>query len=424
MSSFNADNYDLKISSKNDPDSTISHLKSRLFDLEQQEKDHNALKQKLSLLKNQFQSLTSVKSKLEQELKQKDESYNQRICNLRKDNENLQINYNEKLSLNKKLFSENDNLEKEVEKKDGELNELRNKLNDLKNQFGQSLADKGDLESQVQKLKNIKQSQLNDINKLTKENQNLSQIVNDQDNKIQKFNDEIAMMNNQSQENDEKINNLNVKLRSLMDDINITQNAVKKNNFDNKELNEKLNIYHTQYKNIQCENNDINNKILKQKALSEDKQRQNEKLSQIVNENEIHMNDLSDKYNTLNAMYIQSTNDNKNFEIDNNKLKEHIMTLTQQNQKLLEELDNCKNQDMKIKSLLNRKDHSLMILNGVHSCIEQAKICVEKIENDHYGFRKNNIFGNDSLIKSNESQEKYKKSSPLQKLNYFNKNEN
>ena len=38
MSSFNKDNYDLKISSNNDQDSTISYLKSRLFDLEQQEK--------------------------------------------------------------------------------------------------------------------------------------------------------------------------------------------------------------------------------------------------------------------------------------------------------------------------------------------------------------------------------------------------
>ena len=152
-------------SDNNELDSTISNLKSRLFDLEQQEKDHNALKQKLSQLKNHFQSLSSTKNKLEQELKQKDESYNQRICNLRSDNENLQLNYNEKLSSNKKLFNENDSLEKEIVKRDNEINELKERLNNLKNQFGQSLADKGDLENQVQKLKNIKQSQLNDINK-------------------------------------------------------------------------------------------------------------------------------------------------------------------------------------------------------------------------------------------------------------------
>ena len=113
------------------------------------------------------------KCRLEQELKQKDETYNQRINGLRNDNENLQLNYNEKLSLNKKLFTENDLLEKEILERENELNDLRNKLRDLNNQLGQSLSDKGDLENQVQKLKNIKAAQLNDINKLTKENKNL-----------------------------------------------------------------------------------------------------------------------------------------------------------------------------------------------------------------------------------------------------------
>ena len=185
--------YEIKSSSKG-IDLTISNLKSRLFDLEQQEKDRNALAQKLSQLKKEFQVLTSTKNKLEEELKQKDDGYNQRICSLQSDNENLQLSYNEKLALNKKLFTENDALEKEIEDRDNELNDLRNKLKDLNNQLGQSLVDKGDLENQVQKLKVIKNSQLNDINKLTKENKNLSEIVNDQDKKLQRAQDEIKVM--------------------------------------------------------------------------------------------------------------------------------------------------------------------------------------------------------------------------------------
>ena len=116
--------YENKISDKG-IDSTISNLKSRLFDLEQQEKDRNALSQKLAQLKKDFQLLTSTKDRLEQELKQKDESYNQTINSLRNQNENLQLSYNEKLALNKKLFTENDALEKEIEERDNELNELR-----------------------------------------------------------------------------------------------------------------------------------------------------------------------------------------------------------------------------------------------------------------------------------------------------------
>ena len=122
--------YEIKSSSKG-IDLTISNLKSRLFDLEQQEKDRNALAQKLSQLKKEFQVLTSTKNKLEEELKQKDDGYNQRICSLQSDNENLQLSYNEKLALNKKLFTENDALEKEIEDRDNELNDLRNKLKDI-----------------------------------------------------------------------------------------------------------------------------------------------------------------------------------------------------------------------------------------------------------------------------------------------------
>ena len=419
MSSYNIEpgDYELKISDKG-LDSTISNLKSRLFDLEQQEKDHNALKAKLSQLRNQFQLLTSTKNKLEQELKQKDDTYNQRICNLRSENENLQLSYNEKLSLNKKLFTENDLLEKEIEDRDNELNELRNKLNDLNNNFNQSLADKGDMENQVAKLKAIKASQLNDINKLTKENKNLSQIVSDQDKKLQKAQEDIAAMENQSQENDINIQNLNIKLRSLMYDVANTQTALNKNNLDNRNLDDKLNDLNTQCENLKCENADLNNNLLKEKSLVADKQRQNDNLNALINEHEMQLNDLSDKYNTLNAMYSQATSDSKNSQIENGKLKEHIMLLTQQNQKLLGELENVKDQDLRMKTLISRKEQSSAILRNVHDCIEQATICLEKIENDPINCRRNNLMNS-----TNTSNEKYRSSSPPVRYTYITKNE-
>jgi len=413
MSSYNIEpgDYDKGL------DSTISNLKSRLFDLEQQEKDHNALKAKLSQLRSQFQLLTSTKNKLEQELKQKDDTYNQRICNLRSENENLQLGYNEKLSLNKKLFTENDLLEKEIEDRDNELNELRNKLNDLNNNFNQSLADKGDMENQVAKLKAIKAAQLNDINKLTKENKNLSQIVADQDKKLQKAQEDIAAMENQSQENDINIQNLNIKLRSLMDDIANTQTALNKNNLDNRNLDDKLNDLNNQCENLKCENADLNNNIIKEKSLVADKQRQNDNLNAIITEHEMQLNDLSDKYNTLNAMYSQATNDSKNSQIENGKLKEHIMLLTQQNQKLLGELENVKDQDLRMKTLISRKEQSSAILRNVHGCIEQATICLEKIENDNINCGRNN------LMNSTASTGKYRSSSPPVRYTYVSKNE-
>ena len=403
--------YEIKIST-NGIDSTISNLKSRLFDLEQQEKDRNALAQKLAQLKKDFQILTSTKNKLEQELKQKDDSYNQRINSLRSDNENLQLSYNEKMALNKKLFTENDALEKEIEQRDNELNDLRNKLKDMNNQLGQSLVDKGDLENQVQKLKAIKNSQLNDINKLTKENKNLSETITDQDKKLQRAQDEIALMNNKSNENDADIQNLNIKLRGLMDDISNTQNVLNRNNGENRDLDEKLCELNNQCENLKCENANLNSNIIKEKALRADKEKQNQNLNNIINEHENQINDLNNKYNSLNAMYSLTNSDNKNSQIQNNKLKEHIMILTQQNQKLLDELDCVKDQDLKMKNLLCRKDQSSMILRGVYDCIQQGTMCLEKIESDPIGYSRGNLRSN--------SKEKIRSSSP--RYNYVNKN--
>ena len=405
--------YEKKISGKG-LDSTISDLKSRLFDLEQQEKDRNALAQRLSQMKKEFQLLTSTKDRLEQELKQKDESYNQKISSLRNENENLQLSYNEKLALNKKLFTDNDALEKEIEDRDNELNELRNRLKDMNNQLGQSLVDKGDLENQVQKLKAIKNSQLNEINKLIKDNKNLSEIITDQDKKLQQAQDDIALMNNKSEQNDADIQNLNIKLRGLMDDISNTQNGLNKNNVDNQNLDEKLCELNNQCENLKCENAHLNENILREKALRSDKERQNQNLNNMIIEHENHINDLNDKYNNLNAMYNAATHESQNSQLQNDKLKGHIMLLTQQNQKLLDELDNVKCQDLKMHTLLSRKDQSSMILRGTQGCIQQGNTCLEKIENDPIGYSRGNL-------KSN-TREKFRSPSP--KYNYSRKNGN
>ena len=382
--------------SQNGIDSTISSLKSRLFDLEQQEKDRNALSQKISQLKKEFHILTSTKDKLEQELKQKDDAYNQQINSLRTENENLQLSYNEKLSSNKKLFTENDALEKEIELKDIELSELKNKLKDMNSQLGQSLVDKGDLENQITKLKAIKNSQLNDINKLTKENKNLSEIITNQDKRLQRDQEEIALMSNKSEQNDAEIENLNAKLRALMDDLSNTQNCLNKNNSDNRNLDEKLCELNSQCENIKCENANLNDNILREKTLRADKERQNQNLNSIITDHENQINELTNKYNNLNALYDIATTDSKNSQIQNDKLKGHIMILTQQNQKLLDELDNVKDQDLRMKTLLSRKNQSSIILRGAQGCIQQGNMCLEKIENDPFGYNIDNFRRNQS----------------------------
>ena len=415
-STYNLDSneYEIKMSS-NGMDSTISNLKTRLFDLEQQERDYNALCQKLAQLKKELSILSNTKNRLEQELKQKDESYNQRIANLRGENENLQLSYNEKLSLNKKLFTENDALEKEIEARDAEINDLKNRLRDLNNQLSQSLVDKGDLDNQVQKLRNINNSQVNEINKLTNENKNLNDIVDDQNKRLQQAQEEIDMLNNKSNENDMDIQNLNGKLRNLVEDINNTQGALNKNNLENRDLDDKIRNLECQCSNLKCENNNLNNTILKEKALRGERERQNQHLDDVINDNDNQICDLETKYNTVTSIYEQVSLDTNNYKVSNNQLKQHIMLLTQQNQKLLCELEKVKDQDMRLKTLLSRKEQSCLLLRGVHNCIEQSTICLGKVENDPLGYCYNNLRNSGERIRVNSS-EHYRSCSP--KYNY------
>lgn len=413
MTTYNQENNDYEIRlSSNGMDSTISSLKTRLFDLEQQEKDYNALNQKLIQLKKNFSLLSTKKDQLEQELKQKDDSYSQRINNLKGENENLQLNYNEKLLLNKKLFTENDNLEKEIEARDAELNDLKNKLRDLNGQLGQSLVQKGDLENQVQKLKAIKNSQIGEINKLTNENQNLTNIVNDQDKRLQKNQEEIAMLNNKSNENDLDIQNLNIKLNSLVDDLNTTQKALDKNNLENKNLSENIKSLECQCANLKCDNNNLNNNILKERGLRVERERQNQHLNDVINEHEIQINDLNDKYNTITSLYNQVSSDSKDYQIKNDKLKEHIMVLTQQNQKLIAELENVKDQDLRMKTLLGRKDQTCTILRGVQGCIHQSNINVENVEKDPMTYNCNNMRNREERSRVHSSEHYNRNNSP------------
>ena len=391
-------------------DSTISDLKARLFDLEQQEKDFNALKQRLSQLKRDYAILTNTHDKLDQELKQKDDSYNRRIASLRSENENLQQSYNEKLSLNKKLFTENDALEKEIEQRDAELNDLKNKLRDLNNQLNHGLGDKSDLENQLQRLRGINNSQLNEINKLTNENKKLNDIANDQERQLQREQEEIAQLKSKSSQNDSDIENLNNKLKNLISEVNNAQNILDKNNVENRDLKGQIKNLECQSANLKFENNNLNNCILKEKACREERERENQQLNNAINDYENQLNDLTDKFNVVKESLAQVSDESKNFQNKNGKLKGHIMLLTKQNQKLLGELENVKDQDLRLKTLLSRKDKSSMILKGVKGCIENSKISMEKTERDPMGYCDN--YGMSGERVRFNSSEHYGRSSP------------
>ena len=66
------------------------------------------------------------------------------------------------------------------------------------------------------------------------------------------------------------------------------------------------------------------------------------------------------------------TDDKMTGQMENEKLKNHIMVLTTQNQKLIAEIENVIDQDEKMKEQLARKDRIVALLRNNKMTLEQS----------------------------------------------------
>ena len=118
--------YDKNLESK-EKDVLISQLKARIFELELHEKDYDKLNERYKLLENEFAILNNSKNNLEYEKKQKDDEFNKIFSELQRENESLQNEFNDKLSNNKNIFSQNNDIGKQIEIKDAKSRPYFNK---------------------------------------------------------------------------------------------------------------------------------------------------------------------------------------------------------------------------------------------------------------------------------------------------------
>lgn len=364
----------------NEKDAIISSLKKRLFDLQQQERDLEDLSKRFNQLKRDFDLLNEQKHHVECELKQRDDAYNQKICNLRGENENLQIGHNEKMSLNKKLFAENDNLAKAIDLKCCEIQDMTNRINDLTNQLNKLLCDKKDLECKIQNLKNIRDNQDDGIMKLIKDNQKLSQICQDQEEALKQNELERKRLNDQIKDKENEEDNLHGKLRAHGNNVDKTNEALRNLRGENDDLENNLKDYENQFDNFKKNNDNLRNDIDKEKALRNDREKQNENIKNIIDKTEKQIDDLGKDYENLNEDQMQTEAEERSLANENERLKDHASLLTSQNSKLLNELGIVHEQNNKMKELLSRKGEDANLLRESISTLEGARSSMNGIE--------------------------------------------
>ena len=363
--------YEVKVGDK-EKDMLIAQLNTHIQDLEQQEKNYDLLNQKFRQLQNEYSLLKDNKLRLEYELKQRDEAYNKKICDLRGENENLQLGFNEKITVGKKLLSDNDVLGKQLDMKNAEICDLNNKINDLSAQLQLGLDDKNCLEQKVQELTEVKNNQKVEIDQLFEDNKKLSQIRQEQERNLKIGEQDKLNLVSKINENNCEINNLNDKLRNQINSIEQLQNKLDNSTALNCNLQNTIKDFERQISNFKNDNDNLKNNLLKEKAIRDDEEKRNEELGQMINDRERRIGLLNQEFEQGKRIHQQITSDNDAFQLENDKLKGHIQVLTCQNQKLIEELENVLAQDENMNGPLSRRDKISALLRNNKMTLDQS----------------------------------------------------
>ena len=362
-------------------DTLISQLKSRIFELELHEKDFDLLNERYNQMLNEFQALKEIKNELECEKKMREDELNQNISELQCENENLQVNFSEKLSENKNIFSQNNILGKQIELKEEEIYELHSKLNDLQSQLNKNEEERSDLAKMLNGLNDIKISQDIKISKLLEDNKALKLICQEQDNEIKNRSIEREQMVEKLDANNDGIQNLNSQLKTQFNNLNILKNELNKKNGINMQLENNAKNFERQLDILIKENESLKKNLMKEKSLQCEQSQKNGELANILRDKEQNINYLCNEIETMKIMQKNEINTNNLLQEYNAKLRNHIMSLTEQNQILINEIDNVIEEDEKMMSILNRKDRINSLLLNNRNVIDESLNNLDKFVN-------------------------------------------
>ena len=356
---------------REDKDVLVSKLNSRISKLEQQDKDYDLMNQEFKQLENDVNLLNEAKLRLEYEIKQRDESYTKRIADLKGENENLQNALNDKLCVNKKLFEEKQCLENQLKAKNDQITDLTNQINNLNNRFNSNENVKDDLQNNLRDLNQIKAAQRDKIAELVDDNKKLANLCQEQDHSLYLAGQEKAKLAKKLNDDNANINNLNSKLRVHSNNLNNLQNQLDKSNELNLKLKKDLQDLEDAYNSFNVDNHNLNDELNKQRILREDEEKNNNQLRIALGDRKNKLRALNDDYMYLKNLYDKRCEERNMYQMETEKLKEHITRLSKQNENLSDEIDGVIKDDNQMRDILNRTDRMSTMLKTNDSIICQ-----------------------------------------------------
>ena len=353
----------------------ISQLKSQLIQLEQDDKAYNELLSKYHQLQKDYQIMNDAKLHLEYELKQKTENTNKLLSDLKSQNMDLTDELNEKNSIFEKLSADNTNLMHNLDERKKENENFVKTAMDNDKVIELLTQEKNKCEKEAFELDNTAKKNENDINKLCNKLDSLKLKNNSQNDELNRKN--IELNNNQKILNDLKntndnlnsqINLKNASLDTIQNQLNIANKSIMDLQKDLNDLEQSHNLGKDQLQKLQI---DFQNEHTKRLQAEDD----NVKLESILKDREDTVQKLSCVNDALKSDKEKLIKGKNKLMADVEKYKNHILILTEQTDKLTNELERIIAEDSELYNLNNSQIQRLQKV-----IYENKKLLQDEIE--------------------------------------------
>lgn len=237
--------------------------------------------------------------------------------------------------MNRKLYNDNSNLVKTLELKEHEIADLHERVNGLLSQNNRLNEDKIILERNVSSLQDIRDNQKDEISKLIEDNKKLVRLVNDNDKTIKNLENERIKQMSRIEELTFDLKNTNGKLISREENLAYTQKLLDEAKSSNTKLQYNLKDAEKQIDLLRSDNNGLSFNLQKEKSGRLDSEKTVDQLQLLVAEREREINRYISDLDASRMTNNRISEEKYMLASENERLKNHIMTLTEQNQKVI-----------------------------------------------------------------------------------------
>ena len=331
----------------------INQLKSQIIQLEENDKAYNALLQKYRQLQNEYQLINDAKIHLEYELKQKSETTNKILNDLKCQNMDLTNELNEKNTIYQKLTADNTNLLNNLEDRKKENENFYRTVSQNENMINHITQDKVQFEHDAMILNDTSKKNEENIKSLCEQLDCLKLKNQNQNNELNAKN--LELNGNQKCLNEIKCDNANLNNQinlknSSLDNI---QNQIVLANKSIADLTAEINLKRDELEKGKCQLQNLQINLRNEHENRVRAENDNVKLEGILKDRDDTLNKLNYVNEALKCDRGKLCEDKNTLMNDLEKYKNHVMILTDQTEKLTDELQKIIDEDTGLYNLNN-----------------------------------------------------------------------